>query len=371
VEDFIQSLLEKEIIPGISLLVARNDQILLKKEYGWKSLLPQKEPLQDNTLYDLASLTKPLITALLTVYLLEKEKGSIDPNTKIKKVFPLLPNHFNDITLLHLLTHTSGLPAWYPFYLFGEDYFNRVKLLWLESKPGRRVNYSCVGYILLFFFIEKVSGLPFTELAQQVIIEPLNLKNTYLVLPHHLKETAAPTEEGNRFERRLAERWGKENRERLDVDFYQRLKKFKWRTSMIQGETNDINSYFWGGTAGNAGLFSTTEDVFHLCREFFPNTASILKTESLKLFWKNYTLFKKSHRTLGFKRNSSLITSGGRALSWKAIGHNGFTGTSLWLDPREETVYILLTNRIHPSFKPFNFNKTRRILHRKLKSFLK
>ena len=158
--------------------------------------------LKENTLYDLASLTKPLITALLTLYLVEKEK-KIALNTNIRKFFPQLAF---DINLLHLLIHTSGLPAWYPFYLYGEDYTNQFKPLKLESRPGKKVNYSCVGYILLYYIIEKIAGTSFKEFAQKIIFEPLGLKNTFLFVPEDLKKFAAPTENGNHYEKRLAEK---------------------------------------------------------------------------------------------------------------------------------------------------------------------
>lgn len=360
-EVFIQSLIKKEVIPGISILLAKKDNVLFKNQYGWKSLLPQKEAVEGHMIYDLASLTKPLVTAFLTVYLAEQEKVSLD--THIREIFPGLPSYF-DITLMQLLTHTSGLPAWYPFYLFGSDYFSQFPSLPLESRPGKWVNYSCVGYILLYYLIEKLTGTSFKNFATQIIFESLGLKNTYLTVPGEVKKDTAPTEKGNQYEKNMVEQWAK--KKARAQEYGEEINRFKWRTSIIQGEAHDINSHTLDGTAGNAGLFSTAEDVSRICLEFFPSTASLLKTGSLQLFWKNFTPFNKSHRTVGFKRNSSFITSGGRALSRKAIGHNGFTGTSLWLDPREETTFILLTNRIHPQVKDINFDKIRRKLHRLL-----
>lgn len=360
-EAFIQSLLKNKVVPGISILVGKKEKILLKKYWGWKSILPQKETVEEHTLYDLASLTKPLVTAFLTVYLLEKEKINLDTN--IRKIFPGLPAYF-DFTLVHLLTHTSGLPAWYPFYLKDRDYFSQFQSLQLESRPGKWVNYSCVGYILLYYLIEKISGHSFKEFANQVIFKPLGLKHTFLAVPDQLTKMAAPTETGNEYEKNMAEQWAKKNENYLE--YHELLNRYDWRTDVIQGEAHDVNSHHQGGTAGNAGLFSTPAEVFRMCLEFFPATASLLKTDSLQLFRKNFTPFNKSHRSVGFKLNSSFITSGGRAFSRKAIGHNGFTGTSLWLDPRKETTVILLANRIHPQFTNINFNKIRRKLHRLL-----
>jgi CubicO group peptidase (beta-lactamase class C family) len=230
-----------------------------------------------------------------------------------------------------------------------------MKSLQLESRPGEKVNYSCVGYILLYYIIEKISAMPFKELAQKVIIEPLGLKHTFLALPENLKPLAAPTEKGNCCEKQMA----------LAAPQHKAAaKRFQWREDVIRGETHDCNSHYLGGTAGNSGLFSTCGDLFKMTREFFPAAATILTPESTQLFWKNFTPFDKSHRTIGFSRNSSLaVTSVGKALSRKAIGHTGFTGTSLWLDPKTNYCFILLTNRIHPSAANINFNRIRRKLH--------
>ncbi|MDQ1355620.1 MAG: Serine hydrolase [Acidobacteriota bacterium] len=354
-ETYIYSLIEKEIIPGISLLVGKGKDILFKKQYGFKSLLPQKEPLEENTLYDLASLTKPLITTLLTLYLLEKDKD-LYLEMPISKILPFMPF---DIRLFHLLSHSSGLPAWYPFYLYMDphnpDYFPQLKSLQCESRPGEKVNYSCVGYIVLYYLIEKISATPFKELAQKIIIEPLGLKHTFLPLPENLKPLAAPTENGNFYEKQMA----------LASPKHKALAaRFEWRNDVIRGETHDCNSHYLGGTAGNAGLFSTCEDVFKIVREFFPATASILSPESTQYFWRNFTASDPLHRTIGFSRNSSTsLTSAGRVLSRMAIGHTGFTGTSLWLDSKNNHSFIILTNRIHPNVGYINFNRIRRKLH--------
>ncbi|MCP4152988.1 MAG: beta-lactamase family protein, partial [bacterium] len=174
VENYIQSLIDKRIIPGISLLAAKGGNILFNKQYGYKAVVPRPEPIQADTLYDLASLTKPLVTALLTLYLVEQEKN-ITLDTKVGTILRQCPF---DITLLQLLTHTSGLPAWYPFYLYNPDYLSQILNLKQESKPGRKVNYSCVGYILLLYIIEKISGAPFHKMAREIIFQPLGLKNT-------------------------------------------------------------------------------------------------------------------------------------------------------------------------------------------------
>jgi CubicO group peptidase (beta-lactamase class C family) len=354
-ETYIYGLIERGIIPGISFLAGKGEDILFKKHYGFKALVPQKEILTGDTIYDLASLTKPLITSLLTLHLLEKDK-SLNLETPLKKIFPGLPF---DFCLVHLLTHSSGLPAWYPFYLYKNDdhagYFPQFQSINLESRPGEKVNYSCVGYILLYYFIEKVSSTSFKELAHKVILEPLKLKQTFLSLPANLKLLVAATENGNQFEKQMS---------LASTEHKTAAERFTWREELIRGETNDCNSWYLGGTAGNAGLFSTAEDVFRLTREFLPGHATILSPQFTQYFWKNFTNYAESHFTIGFQRNSSIVlTSGGKALSQTAIGHTGFTGTSIWLDPKSGFTFIILTNRIHPEVKNINFNKIRRKLH--------
>lgn len=368
-ETFINSLIEQNVTPGLSFLAARQDSIIYKNHFGDKSILPKRERLEDDTIYDVASLTKPLITSFLLLYLLEKEKIALD--TEVKTFFPELP-YASSMTIQHLAAHTSGLPDWFPFYLYEkENYLPVFPTIELTSRPGSSVNYSCVGYILLRYIIEKITGTSFSKLAQDIIISPLNLKRTFLNVPPDKKQLAAPTENGTNFERSLALEWAKKAKTKKETDTRTELiKNFQWRSHVIQGDTHDNNSFYLDGCGGNAGLFTTCADIHRICLEFFPETASILKPASLEPAWKNITPLKKSHRTIGFKRNSSFITSGGRALSRRAIGHNGFTGTCLWLDPRKKAIIITLTNRIHPQYTPYNFNKPRRKVHKIVRAML-
>jgi CubicO group peptidase (beta-lactamase class C family) len=353
-EQYIRNLIGNKIFPGISVLVGSGNRIILKRWYGFRSLIPETTPLEEDTLYDTASLTKPLITSFLVIYLIEKKEIAL--NTDVKSIITGFPH---SMTILQLLTHTSGLPAWYPFYLYGNNYLDQFKTIHLESKPGQRVNYSCPGYILLYHVIKKVSGTDFAGLAENIILTKTGLKRSFFRIPADLKIKTAPTEKGNRIEKKMAEKTHKTA-----------SRKFEWRRQIILGETHDANSHYLGGTAGNSGLFSTASDLFRLSLEIYPETATILKPESIKLFWNNFTPGEKSHRSLGFKLNTSILTSGGRRISSAAIGHSGFTGTSIWLEPESQTTFILLTNRIHPVAKRINFDRRRRKLHGLLKSDL-
>jgi CubicO group peptidase (beta-lactamase class C family) len=212
---------------------------------------------------------------------------------------------------------------------------------------------------LLSKILEKTYQLSFKDIVKKKIIERLNLRNTFFgEVPHNRIGDCVPTELGNKFEKDMAEG---------DKRFKKKSENFNWRENLIIGEINDANAFYLEGNSGNAGLFSTTKDILKISNEFYPNSTSLLSSEITGLFWKNLTLFKKSHRTVGFKLNSSIITSGGRGISRKAIGHNGFTGVSIWFEPKTEYKFIILTNRIHPEVKPLPFNKIRRKLHKLIK----
>ena len=354
-EQFILGQIEKKAFPGMSILVVGRGHILLERHFGCKSVWPEPEPLAGNTLYDLASLTKPLVTAFLAVYLLEKKQWHL--GDEVRRFFPTFPLH---ITLEQLLTHSSGLLPWHPFYLYrplGD--LAQIATLKNMAAPGTRVIYSDVGYILLRRLLEKTADLEFKKMAAAIIFKQLKLQDTFFLVPNAEKMRCAPTEIGNHYERNMCR-----------TEHEEAAACFSWRTRLLRGEVHDANSFYSGGSAGNAGLFASARDLFKLSREFFPETATLLKADSVRLFWQNRTPWSVLHRSIGFKLNSSRPTSGGSALAKQAIGHSGFTGTSLWLEPETQRQWIILSNRIHPRVKKINFDALRRKLHKLLKSEL-
>jgi CubicO group peptidase (beta-lactamase class C family) len=349
-ERYIQEQMEKKTFPGVSILVSSKGDILYERCFGRRAVQPQEEPLEPGTLYDLASLTKPLVTSFLAAYFVEKKQWRLeDAPRRFLPGFPLA------VTLEQLLTHSAGFKPWHPFYLYRPQDDLAQMILAVESLPGSRVAYSDVGYILLRHLLEKLSGIPFQQLARSVIFEPLGLRDTFLLVPPRERRRCAPTEAGNRYEKELAA-----------VGHAEASAGFPWRTELIRGEVHDANSFYAGGSAGNAGLFSNARDVLTMAREFHPGTASILKAVTVSLFWRNRTPWDSHGRTIGFQLNSA-STSGGRALAPGAIGHSGFTGTSLWLEAERQRAWIVLSNRVHPRVRKTNFNIVRRRLHRLLK----
>ena len=352
INSLINDLIGKKVFPGIAVLAGRDLDILFEHHAGFRSLTPLSEPLTSETLFDTASLTKPLVIGLLTAILMDRNQLHLqDP---VARFLPEFPNP--DITIHHLVTHTSGTPDWHPMYLENRPYLETLIRMARSVRPGRRVEYSCPGFILLFHVLEKITGHDLLAVASREIFSPLGLENTFLKVPINRHSHCAATETGNAYERELVRK-----------RFPHLLKRdFSWRTEVIQGETHDLNAHFMGGFAGNAGLFSTARDLFRLSAEFLPRTATLIRGNTLELFAKNLTPGGLSHRSLGFKLNSTPLTSAGRGISSAAFGHNGFTGVSLWIDPRSETRYILLTNRVHPRVTQLNFNRIRRRLHRAL-----
>jgi CubicO group peptidase (beta-lactamase class C family) len=354
-ETYIRRQIENKVFPGISILVASKGEILFNRRFGCLASWPESEPLAADALYDLASLTKPLVTAFLAVYFIEKRQWRLeDAPRRFIPGFPLA------ITLEQLLTHSAGLKPWYPFYLYRPQDDLEQMVMAVDSLPGSGVEYSDVGYILLRHLLERVSGTDFRRLAAQLIFEPLGLRSTFLGVPPGLKARCAPTEIGNRYERGLAR-----------ADHEPAAAGFSWRRELIRGEVHDANSFYGGGSAGNAGLFSSAREVFALSREFFPETATLLEADSVDLFWKDRTPGDPQRRTIGFQLNSSPGASGGPALSPAAIGHSGFTGTSLWLEAEKRRQWIVLSNRVHPRVRRTHFNAVRRRLHQLLKLELK
>ncbi|MCX6557127.1 MAG: serine hydrolase [Candidatus Aminicenantes bacterium] len=354
-ERFISCQIEKKRFPGLTLLVAEKGRVLLERRFGCLAVWPEPEALDQAALYDLASLTKPLVTAFLAVHMLEKKQWRLEDEAR--RFFPALPAA---ITLEHLLSHSAGFVPWHPFYLYRPlSDLEQLAALKSIAAPGTRVVYSDVGYILLRHVLEKTAGLEFKEMAAEIVFNPLQLQNTFFLVPESAKVRCAPTEIGNIYERNMCR-----------PEHEEAAACFSWRTRLLRGEVHDANSFYSNGSAGNAGLFASARDLFSLSREFFPETATLLRAESLELFWQNRTPWSALHRSLGFKLNSSRPTSGGSALSPKAIGHSGFTGTSLWLEPETQRQWIILSNRIHPRVRKIDFDVTRRKLHQLLKNEL-
>ena len=343
--------------PSAVYLVAEAGRIVLADALGDAVREPARHAATLDTIYDLASLTKPLITGLLCARRLETGELSLDdPVAKYLPDFDCADKR--TITVRHLLTHTSGLPAWRPLYLVtGGD---RARTLdgianqKLEHPPGTRVVYSDLGFITLGLLLEKVCGASLSTLARRAIFEPLKLQSTFFN-PGAAARTgiAACESNGNAYERGMCA-----GDEAASASPH-------WREGFIWGEVHDGNAHFLGGAAGHAGLFSTAHETLLIARQFLAGRTSLLAPATCQLFRTNMTGGLNEARSLAWQLAATPDSTAGTSLAPDSFGHLGFTGTSCWLDPTRERIFILLTNRTHARRTlPFaNINSVRRSFH--------
>ena len=315
---------------------------------------PEQIPARLDTVYDLASLTKPLVTGLLCARYLEN--GAIELEVPVAQYLPEFkrPDKSN-ITIRQLLTHTSGLPAWRPLYLLTDDKTKALAAIAdepLHAAPAERVIYSDLGFITLGFVLQRVTGVAEDALALEDIFAPLRLTSTFFNPKAASRTGIAACEHGNAYERDMCER-----------DFPSKPYAH-WRQDTVWGEVHDGNAYFLGGVAGHAGLFSSAAETLKLTNQFIGSRSRLLKSETCELFRRNMTEGMNEARSFAWQLAATKDSTAGESLPPDAFGHTGFTGTSCWIDAQAQRVFILLTNRTHARKLPFaNINSVRRQFH--------
>lgn len=316
--------------PGAVLLIARRGRIVRCAAFGAAMETPKRRPMTEDTIFDLASLTKVVVTVPLVLRL--AEQGVWHLRDPLQRFLPQFRGEGREtVTLWHLLTHTSGLPSW-------TNLFDRLKAdkdaleEWLAGhwppqiallfEPGTRVLYSDLGYLLLGKAIEAVVGRTLDALAQEWLFRPLGLEASGFCPPERLKERIAATEED-------PERGG-----------------------VLVGVVHDENAYALGGVSGHAGLFATAQDLAVYAQMILQggcyNGRRVLSTASIRVMISPQTEGLNERRGLGWLLQSPQTLAAGDLLPSQAFGHTGFTGTSLWIDPVHELIVVLLTNRVHP-----------------------
>jgi len=351
-EDYLRAHVEAGDFPGASYLVAGDREVLAEGALGSAVLRPERIAAATSTLYDLASLTKPIAGSCLAAIL--ASEGRLTCDDPLARHLPEWnpPGDAARITLLDLLTHRSGLPAWNPVYIHasGRDgYLERLKSLPLERPPGESVVYSDPGYILLGFALERAGGAPLDRLLADKVARPLALRDLRFRPPRSMRRRIAATEAGNRRERDLAGTEG---------DGYN-----GWRAEVAWGEVHDLNARALGGISAHAGLFGTARAVLGVAREVLGPGTGLLDERQREFMRADLTTGLGADRSLGFLLASNPGTSAGSGLSRRSFGHTGFTGTSLWIDPDARRIYVLLTNRVHPEFREIDMNAIRRGFH--------
>lgn len=363
---FLQTKIDAGDFPSAVYLIAEKGEIVSVSGEGLGDAVvePKKIKADSGIIYDLASLTKPLITGLICSILIERKGLNLD--------FPInyyLPdfNSQNEISIKQLLTHTSGFPAWKPFYLLIND---RKEVLNFISEnfadkalKDVEVLYSDLNFLVLGFLLEKIYGIRLDKIAQCEIFEPLKLSHTWFNrkvkldkydhdFERKLSEIAA-SEKGNQYEKQICKE--------LNFDD----SDYKWRGYQIWGEVHDNNCYFMDGVAGHAGLFSNVFEVFKIAQQFLSESTTILKPETCELFRRNLTPKMNQARSMAFQLAETEDSTASEALSKDSFGHLGFTGTSLWIEPSKQRIFILLTNRTHNRKLPLaDLKETRQTFHR-------
>lgn len=347
VEDAFKEALTEGVFPGAVLLAAKGEEVVYHEAFGSRSLVPEKTPLERDTIFDLASLTKPLATAPAIMLLVREKKIRLDDRvTRFFPNFGVLGKMY--ITFRHLLAHCSGLPAWKAYfeeivrdqqrgkvnfiasraakhYVF--EQIHREKAL---SAPGTQALYSDLGYMLLGEVVEEISGWSLDRYCYDKIFKPMGLRSTSFVdltqirsrRLRPIQEMIAPTE------------------------------NCPWRKRVLCGEVDDDNAYAMGGVAGHAGLFANAEDVHRFLlrmRKCLKGDDTFFPAPMVEEFLTRDETVPGSTFALGWDTPSAENSSSGSFFSPRSVGHLGFTGTSIWWDLEKDCHVVLLTNRVHPS----------------------
>ena len=305
--------------PGAAVVVGRKGAAVLERGYGHLSWSDASDAVSaDQTIYDIASLTKVVGTtaAIMILY----DDGAISLDAPVSRYLPAFSGGDKDlVTIRHLLTHRSGLPAGRDLWRLTHDPETARRIILstpLESRPGERYVYSDLGADVLGMVVEAVSGEGLDQFLQERVFVPLGMHDTFFRPADSLRDRVAPTEVAPP------------------------------RGYPIQGEVHDENAYAMGGVAGHAGLFSTASDLAVFAQMMLDggsyNGVRIVSESTVTLF----TRRAAGHRALGWDTATGEYGSG-RYLSDMAYGHTGFTGTSMWIDPTRDMFVILLTNRVH------------------------
>ena len=314
-------------VPGAVLVVGRRGGVVYQKAYGSRAVQPQPEPMSADTIFDIASLTKPIATA--TSVMLLAERGKIDLNEKVAAYLPAFAqNGKDDVTVAELLLHTGGLIADNALgdYDAGPS-LAMAKVYGLEptSPAGTAFTYSDVGYIVLADLVRAVDGRTIDRFAREEIFQPLGMNDTAYLPPAAWKARSAPTEQ-------------------RDGDW-------------MRGDVHDPRAWALGGVAGHAGVFSTAADLARYCRMVLNKGTldgrRVLSEATVAEMTRPRPVPGGGVRSYGFDVDTGYAVAprGGRFGRGTTFGHTGFTGTMFWIDPAHDGFVVLLTNSVHPDGK--------------------
>jgi len=346
INELMNNAVSERIFPGANLIFSLNGNILYNSSFGLADLDNKKQITQD-TIFDLASLTKPIATTIAIMYLVQKKALKLDQN--IRKFIPKCAGtDLENILIQHLLCHCSGLKAWTPFYKKIYKYDkkerkNKFRQLLLKEElinpPGFKTLYSDIGFMFLEWIIEIIVEKPMDQFIQKEIYEKLGLYNLFFI---------------DLFSNQKTKKYS-----------FASTEKCPYRNKTLTGEVHDDNAYSIGGICGHAGLFgdikSVHEILLYLLRVYHKkDTIKLLDSEIVQLF---LSQTKCLNRTYGFDVPEETNSSSGKLFSKNTAGHLGFTGTSFWMDLDRSIIVVLLTNRVHPSRNNNKIKVFRPLIH--------
>jgi uncharacterized protein YbbC (DUF1343 family) len=315
----INQAIREDKIPGAVVLVGHNGQVVYRKAYGFRELLPVKEPMTADTIFDIASLTKIVATTSGMMKLFEEGRVRIDD--PVTAYLPEFQGGVSPITVRDLMTHFSGLrpdldidPAW-----IGYDSGIRKALADKPAGPPEtKFVYSDINFILAGEIVRRLSGLSENEYLKKILFDPLGMSETGYLPSPALKSRIAPTE--------------------MQKD-----------GTILRGVVHDPTARYMGGVAGHAGVFSTADDLGKFCRMILDGGDGLFNPATIEIFTTPHTPPNQPIlRGLGWDIQSPYSGVRGALFPVGSFGHTGFTGTSIWIDPASRTYVVLLTNSVHP-----------------------
>lgn len=319
-DPLLEEAVQRELAPGAVAIVGHNGKILYRKAFGSRSLTPTREPMTIDTIFDMASLTKVIATTSCVMKLFEE--GKIKLGDPVARYIPEFgQNGKENVTVRDLLTHYSGLPPdleLTPYWTGEQEGFRRANEEKLTAPPGSLYRYSDINFVVLQELVQRLTGEPLNVYAEQVLFKPLGMDHTTFLPPAAWRDKIAPTQ--------IDEHTGQ----------------------MLRGTVHDPTARQMGGVAGDAGLFSTADDVAKFAQMMLDNNGRIWSPLTVeKMTTPQQPLNQPIVRGLGWDIDSPYSTNRGELLPVGSYGHTGFTGTSLWIDPTTDTYVILLTNAVH------------------------
>lgn len=347
VDRIMEAAIEDSAWPGGVLVVGREGEIIHQKAYGYHTYSKERS-LKIDDIFDLASITKVMATTPAIMSLYEQREVALD--NPAPEYLPEFTGQDEEmilmkemVTVRHLLTHTSGLPAYKNFDREKETPESVTKAILtmdLDTLPGTKYVYSCLGFITLGEMVKSISGTPLNEYVLEKIYTPLGLENTQYNPPSKWMDRIVPTEYSER-----------------EDDF-------------IRGRVHDGIAAVLEGVSGNAGLFSTGPDMAVYAQMMLDNgtynDTQIFQPETVELFTKRANVLLDNSRCLGWDSPMGKSSAGVYA-GVNSFGHTGYTGTSMWIDPDHDVYVILLTNAVHPhhEYKYPNYFDWRQLVHAK------